>query len=67
MPAQILCVTDAVGSHSPLHLDSAATCLYITLSEAHRRGFNIYPNNQSSQLGERVTIIKWCHEIDVPI
>ena len=65
VPAQILSLTD--GNNLPIHveLDNGATSSYIVLNEAINRGYIINPNSQSSQLGDGVTIIKSCGEIDV--
>jgi len=65
VPAQILSLLDSNGIAIHLELDNGATCSYIQLREAIKRGFNIYPNNQSSQLGDGVTMIKSCGQVDV--
>ena len=63
VPVQILSLTDANNQPIHLELDNGATCSYISLQEAIKRGFNISPNSQTSQLGDGVTIIKSCGEV----
>ena len=65
VPAQILSLTD--DNNKPIHieLDNGATCSYIIRQEAIDRGYNIYPNTQASQLGDGITMIESCGEIDV--
>ena len=65
--AQILSAADSNGRPIHIELDSAATVSYITLSEAHKRRFQIKPNNQVSYLGDGLTSLKSCGEIDVTI
>ena len=67
VPAQILSMKDSNNVPIHLELDNGATCSYITLKEAISRGYKIYPNSQASQLGDGVTMIKSCGEIDIPL
>ena len=67
VPAQILSMKDSNSVPIHLELDNGATCSYITLKEAISRGYKIYPNSQASQLGDGVTMIKSCGEIDIPL
>ena len=57
VPAQILSLTD--HNSRPIHivLDNGATCSYIIKQEAINRGFNIWPNTQASQLGDKIMMI----------
>ena len=62
--AQILSVAGSDGRPLHIELDSAATVSYITLQEAKRRRLVIKPNNQVSHLGDGLTPLKSCGEID---
>ena len=62
---QILSLTDCNNQPFHLELDNGATCSYILLQEAINCGFHIDPNSQSSQLGDRVMMIKSCGEVNV--
>ena len=65
--AQILSAADSNGRPLHIELDSAATVSYITLAEATKRHFPIKSNNQVSHLGDGLTSLKSCGEIDVTI
>ena len=65
VPAQILSLTESVNRPMHIELNNGATCSYIIMQEATDGGFNIYPNSQASQLGDGITMIKSCGEIDV--
>ena len=64
VPYQILSLTDSNNKPIHLELNNSATYSYILLQDAINRGFHINPNSQSSQLGDGVTMIKSCGEID---
>ena len=63
VPTQLLTLTDHSGSPIHIELDSAATVNFITYKEAKTRNFTIYPNDQSSKLGDGSSTIKACGEI----
>ena len=63
VPTQLLTVTDTAGDPVHIELDSAATVNYMYLNEAVTRNLNIYPNSQSSKLGDGATTIKAIGEI----
>ena len=65
--AQILSAADSDGRPIHIELDSATTVSYITLAEATKRRYHIKPNNQVSHLGDGLTPLKSCGEIDVTI
>ena len=67
VPSQILTVFQDVPNKSPIHieLDSGATVSYCLESEAHKRGFKIFPNGQLSKLGDGLTKLKGIGEIHV--
>ena len=65
--AQILSAADSNGRALHIELDSAATVSYITLAEATKRQFPIKANNQVSHLGDGLTSLKSCGEIDITI
>ena len=62
--AQILSVTGSNGWPLYVEMDSAATVSYITLQEAKRHHLVIKPNNQVLHLGDGLTPLKSCEEID---
>merc|ERR1712115_393779 len=65
VPAQILFLTDSTNKPIHIELDNGATCSYIIMQETIDCGFDIYPNTQASQLGDGITMIKLCGEINV--
>ena len=65
--AQILSAADNDGWPIHIELDSVATVSYITLAKANKCHYHIKPNNQVSHLGDGLTLLKSCGEIDVTI
>ena len=64
---QILSVADSNSRTLHIELDSAASISFITLAEARKRRYHIKPNNQISHLGDGITPLKSCGEIDITL
>ena len=65
-PTQILTVFQSPQNEDPVHidLDSGASLNYTEEREALKRGFKILPNGQMSKLGDGLTRIKACGELN---
>ena len=65
-PTQILTVFQSPQNLDPVHidLDSGASLNYTEEREAIKRGFKILPNGQMSKLGDGLTRIKACGELN---
>lgn len=65
VPTQILTMYALQKNKMPLHieLDSGANLNYCREKDIKELGFHIYPNNQSSKLGDGVTKIQGIGEI----
>ena len=58
VPTQLLTVANITGNPVHIKLDSAATVNFISFNKAVACYFKIYPNSQSSKLGDGATTIK---------
>ena len=63
VPTQLLTVSNHARNPVHIELDSASTVNFISLDEARTRNFTIYPNSQSSKLGDGATSITAVGEI----
>ena len=65
-PTQILTIFQTPHNEDPVHidLDSGASLNYTQEKEAIKRGFKILPNVQMSKLGDGLTCIKACGELN---